>query len=176
MEFLKQADVKIVATALVLLVLALLFLGVVKVITFLELKYSKKDSTKMLENALKGMAQGQNDANSVILANVTIISEQIKETKELISNVLRNNLLVIVFLLLSISFISHFSNKYYMAEGDKPVPVKTCNPPCSGNTYCDTSTGTCVARTSSPPLSGYDFVELNKSGNANYSSYFGFNR
>lgn len=175
MEFLRQADSKTIATALVLLGLSVIFFGVVKLITFLELKYSKKESTKMLENALKNMANGQNTTNDVMLTNMVFISEQIKEMKDLISNILRNNLLVLVLLLLSVSFVSHLSSRHFFAEGEKPVPVKTCNPPCTGNTYCDTSTGTCVARTS-VPLSGFDFVDLNKTGNENYTSYLGFNR
>ena len=78
--------------------------------------------------------------------------------------------------MISITFVSHISNKHIYAEGEKPIPVKTCNPPCTGNTYCDTSTGTCVAKTSTPPLSGFDFVDLNKVGSEHYSSYLGFNR
>lgn len=142
-----------------------------------ELQRKKyEQDTDILQGAIKNLVENQNKLNSSVLSNLDLIREYMKQTKELISTSVRNSLGMFFMFWLATSIftptvISSFKKEAHQEKQNmevllpKPTPVKTCDPPCTGNTYCNSSTGRCESKAYSPPVSGYNFADLDKTGN-----------
>ena len=139
-------------------------------------KKKMEKETDLLQTAIKNLVENQNKMNISVLSNLDLIREYMKQTKELISTSVRNSLGMFFIFWLATSIFSpsviSSAKKEVLQERQnmevllpKPTPVKTCDPPCTGNTYCNSATGKCESKAYSPPVSGFNFADLDKVGN-----------